>query len=155
METEYNHRKSISKEWIESGFNNETVGWAQGFGKFLAKKENRNNANITREQEYRNALSTSKLRKFFGAFKRIQADPENKISELPMLKAYLAYDVGRDLNKKGVNESRIVDFHKELSAAIDCVETASEEKDKIKRFKNFAKIVESIVAYHKFYGGDN
>lgn len=153
----YDHNIKIREEWITKGCNNDTINWSHGFGKFLAKKEE-NDDTISIDQRHRKALSTSKLRKFFGAFKRIQADPNNRINELPMLKAYLAYDVGRDLKynykqKREIPESRIVDFHSEVSNAIDIIEQAYEPKDKINRFKNFANIVESIVAYHKFYGG--
>lgn len=153
----YDHKVNIREEWITNGFNNDTINWSHGFGKFLAKKED-DSDNISNDQKFRKALSTSKLRKFFGAFKRIQADPQNRINELPMLKAYLAYDVGRDLKydykqKRDIPESRIADFHMEMTNAIDIVEKANEQKSKLNRFKNFANIVESIVAYHKFYGG--
>src|SRR5690554_5963279 len=147
---DYNNDTPIREEWIVHGVTNEAVNWSNGFGQFLAKKGN-NAANLTQEQQRQKALSTSKLRKFFGAFKRIQADPENRINELPMLKAYLAYDVGRDLKRirfghndfRTIPETRVDDFSKQISIAIDLVERG-ESDTKIIRFKNFAKIVESV-----------
>lgn len=89
-------------------------------------------------------ISTSQLRKFFGALKQIQADFENKKSDVVLLDAKLAYAVGRDVDKKtGKNTSKIKVFYDELSPLIKNI-----KEDKVK-FKRFIDVFEAIVAYHK------
>ena len=112
-------------------------------GKRLAeadKVQDRNNPNIWITKK---AMSTSQIRKFFGAIKRIQADFDNLKGEIILLEPKLAYAVGKD--KK---ESKIDEFYKELSPLI------KEINEDEKKFKNFVSIVEAIVAYHKVYGGE-
>lgn len=82
-------------------------------------------------------LTSSQLRKFFGEVKRQQM-VGYKSSDFILLKPKLAYAVGRRSDKN----SKICDFYEVLRDAIDIV---SNEKE----FKNFIKIFEAIVAYHK------
>lgn len=123
----------FKKEWITKEINAETVSWASDFGKKLAK--NKVGSNGLEMKETR--LTTSQLRKFFGEVKRQQALGFNS-TDFVLLKPKLAYAVGR--TKK--SDSCMHDLYKILSVAID------EVKDE-KHFKNFIKIFESIVAYHK------
>ena len=67
-----------------------------------------------------------------------------------MLKPLLAYAVGRDKNNKGINKTRIEEFTEEVTKAIDAVLAGNDLKA---NYKNFVNILESIVAYHKRYGG--
>ena len=72
-----------------------------------------------------------------------------------MLKPLLAYAVGRDKKKAGrdmVNKTRIEEFCKEMSKAIDAIRYDNDDVLK-SDYKNFVQIFESIVAYHKYYGG--
>ena len=65
-------------------------------------------------------------------------------TELILLKPKLAYAAGRQKNVKK-------NFQKFMTKAINGVADAQNKKDAIEKF--FA-LVESIVAYHKFYGGN-
>jgi len=144
----------INTEWIksENGIPKEAVKWAEKFGRYLAK------------DDQLKKLSTSQLRKFFGQLKRLQSVGLSKenISELSMLLAHLAYANGRDKDRKkeGGNKTKIKDFVKEISDAIEVIDIngkdIDDEKIKIikKQFKNLVNIVEAIVAFHKAEGGE-
>lgn len=108
------------------------------WGHYLAKKVN--------EKGRPKELTTSQLRKFFGAIKQIQVDFDNKKREIILLDAKLAYAVGRDTNKP---KSKITDFYNLLSPLIKGI------KEDPMRFKNFVNIVEAIVAYHKEKESEN
>jgi len=81
-------------------------------------------------------LTTNQLRKFFGEVKRQQMKGYNE-TDFVLLKPKLAYAVGRAKGK-----SKITDFYEIMSIAIDEVKSEA-------HFKNFIKIFEAIVAYHK------
>lgn len=94
-------------------------------------------------------MTSSQLRKFFGAIKRIQADFDNLRGEIVLLEPKLAYAVGRDYDKKNNrNQTKIKAFYDLMSPLIRAV---NEDK---KRFKHFVDVSESIVAYHKEKSGD-
>ncbi len=133
-------QKRLDKSWIQEKITDDAVEWAKSFGSHLQKKD------VT------NPLTTSQIRKFFGELKRIQADPAKYREDVPMLKAKLAYAVGRDL-KNGRNKSKIKEFYNELEIGINSVRINNNEfyNNDLMRF---VKIVESIVAYHKYYGGE-
>jgi len=78
----------LKEEWVRAEITDEAVEWTKSFGFFLQQKDNTN------------PLTTSQIRKFFGELKRIQAAPEKYQEEIPMLKAKLAYAVGRDASTK-------------------------------------------------------
>ncbi|MDD4150193.1 MAG: type III-A CRISPR-associated protein Csm2 [Bacteroidales bacterium] len=129
----------FEKNWIYSPITEEIVKWTDSFSSYLTKKE-----------EYINPLSTSQLRKFFGELKRIESNFKEKKCDLPMLKPMLAYAVGRDKNERGRNKTKIKEFSEEINKGLDAIRNDDNiEKD----FKNFLKIFESIVAYHKYHGG--
>jgi CRISPR type III-A-associated protein Csm2 len=64
-----------------------------------------------------------------------------------MLKAKLAYAVGRDKKSRG-KFSKIRKFYEELEKGINSI-----RKGNTNDLTRFIKMVESIVAYHKFYEG--
>lgn len=137
--------QKLEKSWVINGITPDIVKWTESFGKYLCAYEEQN--------PQKKALTTGQLRKFFGEVKRIDADVLKHKTEIPMLKPLLAYAVGRDKNKKGLNKTRIEEFGKELSKAVDAIRW-SENDDVLKSdYKNFVQIFESIVAYHKYYGG--
>ena len=102
----------------------------------------------------RQGLTTTQLRKFFGAVKRIDiqyqisdnAEDEFKknIIDFHMLKPILAYSVGR---AKGDSKKALTSLYDVLSEGIDNVKG----KDSYKNFQNFVQIFEAIVAYHKYH----
>ena len=142
----------IPEEAIRNGVTEETVKFAERFGKHLAKngkhKENLYNPKAKKKElmDVEEAqLTTSQLRKFFGEVKRQQMTGYKEINFL-LLKPKLAYAVGRA--KDGKKYYKIEDLYNVLSKAIDVV-TSDETTNKQQAFKNFIAIFEAIVAYHK------
>ena len=129
----WNKNDLISISEIQERVTNETVLFAERFGKYLAQKE-----------EFADPLTTSQLRKFFGEVKRQQMSGYNE-TEFVMLKPKLAYAVGRAKSGKR-KDAKIEDFYLVMADAIDKVNSS---QDKQKAFKNFITIFEAIVAYHK------
>lgn len=131
---------SLDQKWVQEGIKDETVEWAKSFGEFLQKKDRTN------------PLTSSQIRKFFGELKRIQSDPEKFQEDVPMLKAKLAYAVGREVNVdfKGnvTHGTKIKEFYEQVEIGINAIRRGN-KTDLI----NLVKIVESIVAYHKYFGG--
>ncbi len=128
----------LKKEWIQNPISNEVVEWTKSFAEYLS---------IPNE---RKPLTTSQLRKFFGEIKRIDTDFNNKKVDLPMLNPMLAYAVGRD-KKNNRNVTKILEFSEEIMTALTSIRN---DENMHKDFKSFLKIFESIVAYHKYFGGN-
>ena len=147
----YLREHPINEEWLRSKITDETVEYAENFAKHLVKEERDSKDNIIALP-----LTTSQLRKFFGAVKSIQMDISvngYNESEFVMLKPKLAYAVGRVRQKNyRCRECRIEDFAEVITAAMDIVNNS---KEKESAFKNFISFFEAIVAYHKRYGKDN
>lgn len=140
-------KQKLDKQWVRDGITPSIVAWTESFGKYLCA--------FGEQRPEKKALTTGQLRKFFGEVKRIDADVVKHKAEIPMLKPLLAYAVGRDKKstRNGmVNSSRIEEFGKELTNAIDGIRYDNDDILK-SDYKNFVQIFESIVAYHKFYGG--
>lgn len=94
-------------------------------------------------------IKTNQIRNVFSEISSIRAKfKQNKIwnddieTSIILLKPMLAYAAGRN---PAVNP-----FQKLMFNAIDAV---IKSKDREKALGNFLSLVESIVAYHKFYGG--
>lgn len=125
-------------EQILAGDVKTLVTWADTIGRGLAKNER---------------LTTSQVRSFFGAVRRIQADVEasnDKLSpktyrQLVLLKPKLAYQAQRERDtRKSYGVARLEQV---LTPAIDLVE------DNVERFNYFTEFFEAILAYHKAAGG--
>lgn len=119
----WNKQDLIPQSEITVKVTDATVKFAQRFGLYLGTDANK--------------LTTSQLRKFFGEVKRQQMTGYSE-TDFVLLKPKLAYAVGRSKQK----DSKIKDFYFVIANAIDQVK--NEE-----HFKNFIKIFEAIVAYHK------
>ena len=103
-------------------------------------------------------MTTSQIRRFLTAVNTVTGKVEqyqNETSELgklsadlaaqvKFLKVKLAYQIGRE-----EKTSYIRDFEKEadLMAAIGSIGSDA------KKYEEFARYVEALVAFHKFYGG--
>ncbi len=122
------NKNSIKTEWLDGNLDQIFIDWAEGFGKHLASERNGKRGT---------ELTTNQLRKFFGAVKRQQTKGYDA-NDFAFLRPQLAYSVAKAKNKEG----KIHDFFHVMSGAMEKV--ASEQ-----RFKNFIKIFEAIVAYHK------
>jgi CRISPR-associated protein Csm2 len=132
----WDRNKLIPSAEIQEKVTQESVRFAEEFGKELAKAEY--------DAE---PLTTSQLRKFFGEVKRQQMMTEFNETEFIMLKPKLAYAVGRaKQNGRKGKKQKIEDFYWVMADAIDKV---MDSADKEKAFKNFITIFEAIVAYHK------
>ncbi len=130
-------KQKLEKSWIQNPISNDVVNWTKSFGEHLQSRSNGTGP-----------LTTSQIRKFFGELKRIQSEPEKFKSDIPLLKAKLAYAVGRDL-KGGRPKTKIKDFHDQLIIGIDGIRDGNHDD-----LNRYIKIVESIVAFHKYHGGN-
>lgn len=116
------------------------------WGDYLALKKVTEKVNPKTNQRYNEtvgAVTTSQVRKFFGAIKRIQADFEGMSGEVLLLSPKLAYAVGRDGGK-----TKLKEFYQLLNPLIE------EIREDRGRFQNFVNVFEAIVAYHKAAGGE-
>ena len=131
--------KLIPESEIKVKVTDATVEFAKEFGEHLGK--------CSKDVK----LTTSQLRKFFGEVKKQQMNGYDE-TDFVLLKPKLAYAVGRARSKvrnpKLKDELRINDFYRVISKAIDCVKADTQEESE-KRFHNFIKVFEAIVAYHK------
>lgn len=130
----------MEEKWIHNGITEDAIKWAEKFGQDLSINEDGG----------LDALTTSQLRKFFGELRRIDTDLDRKIGDLPMLKPMLAYAVGRDKTSSNKNKTKIGIFEKEVTKGLNAIREGENRKSD---FKNFVKLFEAIVAYHKYYGG--
>jgi len=111
--------------WITNGITQETVVFSEKLGKFIKEEK----------------LTTSQIRNVFGEIKRIQLKGfENERASFYLLKPKMAYAAKRADNR-GINTLKkfFDDAHAQVSDA--------------KSYQNFVDFFESILAYHKAYGG--
>lgn len=105
-------------------------------------------------------VSTSQIRKFLSAVNKINNKiryqnnddilSEDIVAEIAYMRVQFAYIVGKNKssNYKNKDNEGLEKLHKELDGAIANI------KNSKSNFINFARYVEAIVAYHKFFGGD-
>lgn len=108
-------------------------------------------------ERQRPKISTSQIRKFLSAVNAIQNKvsviegdqiPEDLTNEIQYLRIKLAYQAGRDNTRVQRGEKKPLELLKEvLDTRIKNIGNSKKE------FNEFATLMESIVAYHKFYGG--
>ncbi len=109
----------------------------------------------------RNAVTTSQIRKFLTAVNTItekvnvfkiqnpgEAEklPEDLQAEIKYLKIKMAYQIGRNGNRWG---NPVKDFADKAGL----MDEIDDIKDSVKAYQVFAKYMEALVAFHKFYGG--
>lgn len=94
-------------------------------------------------------VKTNQIRNVFGHITSIRTEyriskefTDNIERELILLKPKLAYAAGRNRDVK--------QFQEFMFRIIDGVMNS---KNKVLALENFFSIIESVVAYHKFYGG--
>ncbi len=97
-------------------------------------------------------IKANQIRNIYGAVQHIrvrasrpQPDTEDINRRLIFLKPKLAYASGRQNNLRGLRDV--------LVEAIDSVVRSEDPQKAQKARDNFFILMESIVAYHKFYGG--
>ncbi|MFN4147916.1 MAG: type III-A CRISPR-associated protein Csm2, partial [Runella sp.] len=123
---------------LEQGI--EELNYLKEWGKYFAESETKTENG---KERVIGGVSTSQIRRFFGAIKRIQADFDEMKGEIILLSPKLAYAVGRDGNK-----TKLQEFYNTLSPLIEDI------KEDKKKFQNFVNVFEAIVAYHKAAGGN-
>lgn len=135
---------SFDSTWIKNEFTDDTIGFADWFGKELT----------TGGEKLR--LSTSQIRNVFGEIKRIQLRVAGESSKLNanktdflLLKPKIAYAAAR-AGKTEENHGALK-FKKIMTQAHNEVKLGT--AGDLKRFENFCDFIEAILAYHKAYGG--
>jgi len=150
--------------WIEKGPDLDIIKKIENFGGFIAnvvEYECNDNGNPfitgipprrkvkTKDQQ----LTTSQIRAVFTKLKEIDAKPGNfedtKKAELLMMKPLVAYAAGRH-DKKGIEVFK----NYIINPGIDKIFEATQPDEMNKRFKNFVKLLEAVLAYHKAHGGN-
>ncbi len=160
----YNSNCLSKKEvhsWIVHGPNLDLISSVRNFGEYLSAKLRNAVVSIRGKEKKRDeSISTSQLRQIFIKMKSIEAKGgfiekkgsrvmENKTAtvEFLMLKPLMAYAKSR---QGTTGMMRLVE---RLDWAIDAVIGASSYEEKQARFKNFCKLFEAILAYHRAFGG--
>ena len=139
-------------DWdISGGINGEIIAYTEDFGKYLCDLQSEGRTG-------RNALTNSQIRNFFGEVKRLQMSLTGNVTDekwkdiksaFLLLKPKLAYATGRARTKN--RDTVMVDFMESILKVIDMVE--ADKPGAVKRFMNFVDFFESILAFHKAYGG--
>lgn len=115
---------SFKNEWINVGADNAMPDFVDAMGKTLAAK----------------GLTTSKIRSIYGEIKRIEmAGYEREKASFFLLKPKMAYATGRDDKNVGLQLFKLL------------FDTAYVLVHDDKTFINFCKLMEAVLAYHKFY----
>lgn len=117
----------IDEKWITSGLTKEASETCKEFAEYLNK----------------DGLTSTQLRNFFGMLRRIQLQFDAKKSEVVLIDPKLAYNMGRNRDKK---KGPIV-FYFVLHEVLKNDKINLKEKN---QFDNFVNLIESIVAYHKY-----
>lgn len=110
----------------------------------------------------RNLVTTSQIRKFLTAVNAVsgkvdmaKSQSEGRLTVLPKdiqadikyLKVKLAYQIGRARGKYG---NPVEDFAREA----DLMKEIDHIGENVQAYEEFARYVEALVAFHKFYGGE-
>lgn len=124
---------TFNNDWIKiGGASKEFVDFANEFGKQL--KQGR--------------LTSSQFRNFYSTLKTIEMKGFDKTkTKFYMLKPLLAYGQARQ-SSRGYD-----DFKRVMDQCLDFIMNSEKDKQEL-YFKNFCRIVEAILAYHKAHGGN-
>lgn len=109
-----------------------------------------------------NGITTGQLRKFLSHVIQItnfmQTDEKlDLVAETDYLKMKLAYQVGRTKNEKNkypIKKEMFEKFFNQVEMRINDLQKAEKTKQK-EEYKKFHRYVEEVVAYHKYYGGND
>jgi CRISPR-associated protein Csm2 len=133
--------------WINERIDKNCVDFTEELGKFLCDINDRGFSGPS-------ALTTSQIRNFFGEVKRIQLngiEKGNNRSAFLLIRPKLAYAEARA--KMRNSRSRITIFKEFVQKAHAEVDTNASDEVLKTSFQNFVDFLESILAYHKSYGG--
>ncbi len=123
---EWLQNQTIDHVWITNKADEAMIDFSDEAGKYMAK----------------NGLTNSKIRSIYGEIKRIQmGDFEKEKASFLLLRPKVAYALGRDDKNKGLELFKLI-FDETSKKVVDQ-----------KSFVNFCNLFESILAFHKSYGG--
>jgi CRISPR-associated protein Csm2 len=88
---------------------------------------------------------TNKIEVYKSQNENIETLPEDLVMEIKYLKVKIAYQAGRDKSRNNTVKNFVNDA--ELFKRIDKIGNS------LKAYEEFARYIEALVAYHKFYGG--
>ena len=113
--------------------------------KSLLNKDNKLDLTTGQIRKFLTAVNslTSKIDVYKAQNEKIEELPENLKMEVKYLKVKIAYQAGRDKNKT-------VKKFVEKAKLFECIDKIG---DSLAEYENFARYIEALVAYHKFYGG--
>lgn len=125
-------------------------------GNFVQQAED-----VMKEEENRK-ITTTKLRSIYSLILDIynierlsdakKLKEENKL-KLQMAKVRIAYEVGRD-ERVGKEKISVVNTFVKNAKLIEAIRWIENNDDNSREnFMNFARYMEALVAYHRFYGG--
>ena len=150
-------QSSFEKKWIENGIDGPTIDYSKKLGFYLCNYYW--NDKFKKIDSGKGALSNSQIRNVFGEVKRIQmklkgtTDKEKAWKEIKssflLLQPKLAYASGRAVQKQ--KQSVLPVLKDVLTQAAIAVK--ADDVGAAKRYENFVDFLESILAYHKTYGG--
>lgn len=93
-------------------------------------------------------IKINKIRRFLDRLRRIEVSKEYDPQSVILLRPQLAYAVGRsDREEK--------EFMKRFQEFLDPVLKAMSESNEKGLFDKGLKLMETIIAYHRYYGGEN
>ncbi|MES2648153.1 MAG: type III-A CRISPR-associated protein Csm2 [Bacteroidota bacterium] len=122
--------KPFIKQWVEIEIDKDTIVFAEAMGKALKD----------------DGLTTSQIRNVFGEMRKIQMNGfEKEKSKFLLLRAKLAYATKRQ-QARGMDK-----FYELFCEAYDAVDTKSSKGNV--QFDKLLHLMEAVLAYHKFYGG--
>lgn len=123
---EWLRNHSINYLWITNKADETMIDFSDEAGKYMAK----------------NGLTNSKIRSIYGEIKRIQmGNFEKERASFLLLRPKVAYALGRDNKNKGLELFKLI------------FDQVSKNVTDQKSFINFCNLFESILAFHKSYGG--
>jgi CRISPR-associated protein Csm2 len=121
------------QQWIVTGPTAALINKAEQFGRRLQEGD----------------LTTSQIRQVFTKMKNIESKgiDSGRLGDLLMLKPLISYAAGRNSRCRGLQELKRL-----VCDGIDQV--AAARGDELRsRFKNFVKLFEAVLAYHRASGG--
>jgi len=122
----------FNPDWIKKGADERMIEFSKEMGKFLKNK----------------GVSSSQLRNIYGEIMRIKLKGlKNEKTAFYLLQPKIAYNAVR-ISSYGTQKAFKDFINKAITPALKAVDVEDE-----KTFDNFHKFFESILAYHKFYGG--
>lgn len=139
----FKQKHPFKTEWVSNAADEELISFSEAAGKYMAPMDKF-------KKEDKQALSKSQIRNVFGEIKRIQQKGiclQESYTSFLILKPKVAYANGR-------NKSMGMELFKWIfDEGWEVVNQCKDNSRKQIVYNNFCNVLESILAYHKAYGG--